>query len=135
MAATISLPPDRTASHAGANVHLAPVRRAADHLDRGLRLPDDVYRRRRLVVLALVVGLALGVLSLGREAGASRTAEAEAGDAVIYVVQPGDTLWDIARSMVPGSDPRPLVAELSDISGGSLLQPGQQLVVPAHLVG
>ena len=93
-----------------------------------------MYRRRRLVVAALAVGLVLGLLSLGRQADASRTPEARSADSVTYVVQPGDTLWGIAQDLKPGTDPRPLVEALDDIAGGALLQPGQRLVVPGHLV-
>ena len=94
-----------------------------------------VYRRRRLVAVALVVGVVLGLLSFGREAGANRTAEAEAAAAVTVIVQPGDTLWDIARTLAPGDDPRPLADALSDLAGGTSLQPGQRIVVPGDLVG
>jgi hypothetical protein len=46
------------------------------------------------------------------------------------VVQPGDTLWGIARQVAPGRDPRPVVDEIveaNDLRGG--LQAGQELVV------
>ena len=43
-----------------------------------------------------------------------------------YVVQPGDTLWGIARSLQPTGDVRPLVDELSRRVGGAGLQPGQR---------
>lgn len=97
-------------------------------------LDHETYRRRRLVVLAIVAGIALGVTSFGRQAGANRTAEADAADAVIVVVEPGDTLWDIARSLSPDDDPRPLADALSDLAGGTTLQPGQRIVVPGSLV-
>ena len=94
----------------------------------------EVYRRRRLVVVALVLGLVLGLLSFGRQAGANRTAEAEAADAVTVVVAPGDTLWEIARTLAPSADPRPLADALADLAGGTGLQPGQRIVVPARLL-
>ena len=46
-----------------------------------------------------------------------------------YVVQPGDTLWDIARAAAPGADPRMLVQELADAAGGAAIEPGQQIVI------
>lgn len=101
---------------------------------RPVRADAGVYRRRRLVAIAMVVGVVLGLLSFGREAGANRTAEAEAAAAVTVVVQPGDTLWDIARSLAPGEDPRPLADSLSDLAGGTSLQPGQRIVVPGGLL-
>ena len=54
---------------------------------------------------------------------------------MLIVVQPGDTLWTIADSLVDGTDLRPLVAELTEIAGGATLQPGQLLRVPGDLVG
>ena len=35
----------------------------------------------------------------------------------VYIVQPGDTLWDIAVAIAPGTDPRGLVHELADAAG------------------
>ena len=84
--------------------------------------------------MAVFIGLVLALLSLGRSADATRTPEAEAADSVTYVVQPGDTLWSIARDLAPGEDPRPLVDALDEIAGGALLQQGQRIVIPGHLV-
>ncbi|MEM7140566.1 MAG: LysM domain-containing protein [Actinomycetota bacterium] len=95
----------------------------------------EVYRRRRLAVLAVVAGLVLGLASFGRSADATQTPESKAAEAVLVVVQPGDTLWSIAETLVPDTDPRPLVAELRDIAGPGSLQPGQLLTVPGSLVG
>jgi LysM repeat protein len=95
----------------------------------------EVYRRRRLAALAMVLGLVLGIASFGRQADATPTAEAEAAEAVLVVVQPGDTLWSIAQTLVSDTDPRPLVAELSEIAGGASIQPGQLLRIPGDLVG
>ncbi|MEQ8840364.1 MAG: LysM peptidoglycan-binding domain-containing protein [Acidimicrobiales bacterium] len=97
-------------------------------------LSPEVYRRRRLAVVALVVGLLLGLASFGRQADATRTAEVQAAEAVLVVVQPGDTLWTIADSLAGGTDLRPLVAELSEIAGGASIQPGQLLQIPGDLV-
>jgi Tfp pilus assembly protein FimV len=47
------------------------------------------------------------------------------------VVEPGDTLWSIARRVAPGRDPRPVVdglIEANDVRGG--LQAGQELSIP-----
>jgi hypothetical protein len=98
-------------------------------------LAPEVYRRRRLAVLAVAVGLVLGLASFGRQAEANLTAEARAAEAVVVVVQPGDTLWGIARTLSPDADPRPLVVALSELAGGTSLQPGQVLAVPGSLVG
>ncbi len=94
----------------------------------------EVYRRRRLAVVAVLVGLLLGLASFGRQADATPTAEAQAAEAVLVVVQPGDTLWTIAQTLVADADPRPLVAELNEIAGGGAIQPGQLLRIPGNLV-
>ena len=107
-----------------ATVHRLPVYRTA-----------GVYRRRRLVALALLVGVVLGIASFVRHADATPTPEGQLAESVTVVVQPGDSLWAIAETLAPGGNTRALVAELEAIAGGAVLQPGQQLVVPGHLLG
>ena len=99
-----------------------------------LRVADqaNVYRRRRLAALAIVAGLVLGVVSFMQQADATPTPEGQLTESVSVVVQPGDTLWGIASALAPEGDPRALVDQLSDLAGGSQVQPGQQLVVPLH---
>jgi nucleoid-associated protein YgaU len=88
-------------------------------------------RRRRLVAGGLLV-VALSVTApavSGAMTGGS--ARGAAGDR--YVVRRGDTLWSIAVSRAPGSDPRPVVQAIADanrVDAGSLV-PGQVLVIPA----
>lgn len=98
--------------------------------------------RRRLVAVALVVGLlvALG-LALGR-AGSARWAGADGvpgadADAsglpiaqIEYVVQPGDTLWKLARALQPEGDVRPLVQELGRARNGAPLRAGERITLP-----
>ena len=101
-----------------------------------------VYRRRRigvvlaavtLVVLGYLAVLGLGVVLAGPAGGA---ASASAGPAAAlahgsryYVVQPGDTLWSIARSLHPSGDLRPVVDSLESRAGGATLVPGQRVRV------
>ena len=95
------------------------------------------YRRRRILVAALL-GLFLSALPLlggeliGWVTGTPGATLVEAsGQPVIYVVQPGDTLWSIAeRVNPPGRDLRYTVDRLSKVTGGSLLHPGQRIVIP-----
>ncbi len=96
--------------------------------------PAEVYRRRRLLVLAVVLSLLVGLWSFGRSAQSAGTAETRSPDAIVVVVQPGDTLWAIASWLDPGSDPRSLVESLSEIAGSDTLRPGQQLIIPSHLL-
>ncbi len=82
---------------------------------------------------ATAVGVALGALLAGPVA----TAVSPPGTAPVaqhhYVVRPGDTLWSIARTLAPGSDPRPMVDAIASANGveaGALI-PGSTLVLPA----
>ena len=97
-----------------------------------------VYRRRRLAVLAVltvVVAAALLLASavLARVAGDGTpdpVAGSSAAAAEVHVVQPGDTLWSIARSLEPEGDVRLVVDRLVDLNGGAPITVGQQLVLP-----
>ncbi|MEZ5165078.1 MAG: LysM peptidoglycan-binding domain-containing protein [Acidimicrobiales bacterium] len=82
----------------------------------------------------MALGLVLGVVSFGRQADAVPTAADQAAAEVVVVVQPGDTLWSIARTLAPEHDPRPLVSALADLAGGGSIQPGQLLRVPGSLI-
>jgi Tfp pilus assembly protein FimV len=88
-------------------------------------------RHRRLtltVSVALVAAAWAGpaVRALGSPEQPTRIARS------LYVVRQGDTLWTIARRLVPGSDPRPIVDVLSAANGldAGRIVPGQTLVVP-----
>ena len=97
-----------------------PALIAARPLARGERLfdkPDQCLQRHRPRI---------GDLQL------LRNRLQRSADAADVVVQPGDTLWGIASALAPEGDPRALVDQLSDLAGGSQIQPGQQLVVPVH---
>ena len=50
---------------------------------------------------------------------------------VEIVVQPGDTLWSIAKAQVPGSDPRDVVGTIRDLNQleSADIFPGQTLTV------
>ena len=105
-----------------------------------------VYRRRRAVVAALFLGVllatswgALSVLGGGSltasEAGSPSAATTELRlqpvSRTTYVVQPGDTLWAIARRLAPeGGDVRPIVDALAADRGGRALEVGERIVLP-----
>jgi hypothetical protein len=106
------------------------------------RRPAAVYRRRRLgaAALAFVVllsGLA-GARALEQRAlddpapsvvpapGAVAPVTASGTDAT-HRVQPGDTLWTVARRLQPDGDIRPLVDRLAAANGGATLHVGQEL--------
>jgi hypothetical protein len=96
-------------------------------------------RRRRLIAVAalaiLVVALQLAIHTASTWLGGGslavpepRSAAAAAGS--VYVVQPGDTLWTLARRAQPTGDLRPLVGRLAEARDGRPLQAGQRIVLP-----
>jgi nucleoid-associated protein YgaU len=96
-----------------------------------------VYRRRRamaLLVAATVVAalvLAVGGLLASFGGGPLTASERPGAPASVYVVQPGDTFWDIARRLDPAGDPRPLVARLVAAHGSAVLLAGERIALPA----
>jgi LysM repeat protein len=96
--------------------------------------PPAVIRRRRVVVagvlLAVIVMAALVVGRVSTVLGGTPAVPAHRPGAASYVVQPGDTLWSIARSLQPDGDIRPLVRGLSAANGGATLAVGQVLALP-----
>jgi hypothetical protein len=118
-----------------------PVRRSVP--DRATR-----YRRRRLAALVLATAVVMGsagavgyIRSLAApdggpvpiDAGPTRSdpAGSRLTDGEPYVVRPGDTYWSIAAAIAPDEDPRPVVDELRDATGGRVLQTGDRLVLHA----
>jgi nucleoid-associated protein YgaU len=87
-----------------------------------------------VVAAALLAVFVLAFLVVGRVAtvlGGTPAVPVHRPGPTSYVVQPGDTLWSIARSLQPDGDVRPLVHGLLDGNGGAAaLSVGQVLVVP-----
>jgi hypothetical protein len=73
---------------------------------------------------AAVVGL--GILSGSGEASVPTHTS-------VVRIEPGESLWDLAGRVAPGSDPSAVVARIRDLNGGlaSGVTPGQPLTVPA----
>ena len=91
------------------------------------------------VALAAAVSLALILVLLvidgDAAAGVSAEVPTPAASITVYVVQPGDTLWGIARGLAgPDTDIRPLVDELKAVAGGADLQIGQQLILDVTML-
>jgi nucleoid-associated protein YgaU len=89
--------------------------------------PGGAEAARRLA-LALALLASVGF-------GAAHAAD-RPGPAPVYRtvrVQPGDTLWAIARRRYPADDPRARVDEIERANGlgGPVIRPGQALRVPA----
>jgi nucleoid-associated protein YgaU len=120
-----------TARSSGPRLTVVRGGRSTEHL-------AIVYRRRRAVA-AVAALLLLGVLVFAGRTVALAVAPAPpgSGPAVaptgevteVVVVQPGDTLWALARRLRPEGDVRPLVDRLADAHGPGPLQPGDQLEV------
>jgi len=97
-----------------------------------------VYARRRLVAVALAILAIVAVLIAAQRlstAGVPDTTDGgvvstEAIGSAVHVVQPGETLWDIARAIAPEADPRVVVAMLIERNGDAPLQAGQRLELP-----
>lgn len=101
-----------------------------------------VIRRRRLAVMFVAVVFAFLAWSGLRQladtsgggplttAGRSAAAAPQLITRTKAVVQPGDTLWSIARRVQPRGDVRPLVSALIDAYGGTPLHVGQTIEIP-----
>jgi len=131
----------QSALHPTLQPTLQPTRRPA-HLEPLYVVPPHqaptAYWRRRLVAgaLALVV-LFLAVAGVRSAAGtlgivpASGSERAPASTET-YVVQPGDTVWKIARRLQPEGEVRPLVDRIVKANGGASVQIGDRLEVPVR---
>jgi nucleoid-associated protein YgaU len=102
-----------------------------------------VYRRRRIAVLLCAATVfALGWMGLHRHgadgtgafgggpltaAGPSVRIDATLASHTHVIVQPGDTLWTIARRVQPTGDIRPLVSSIDAQRHGRPLQVGETI--------
>lgn len=108
--------------------------RAAGSRTRGSR-PLRLTRRGRVVVRLLLAALvvtavAVGVLATSGVASAGR--DARPAVVTTHVVLPGETLWELAERVAPGSDPRDVVARIVELNGleGAGVRAGTRLVLP-----
>jgi hypothetical protein len=114
-----------------------PLRHGAEVSLRRAARRRVVVRRRRvalaMVCAGLLAGLALPVGLLGgRAPDAAATAlpnAADAGNAVVYVVQPGDTLESIAARVDPGHAGR-MAHLLARETGSATVVPGEHILLP-----
>jgi nucleoid-associated protein YgaU len=94
--------------------------------------PTTTRRGRALVVLAVALLLTVA-FSLGRVSSSAAPDAGPRPPRPTVVVQPGDTLWQIAERAAPGADPREMVwriAELNDLGHNPAIRAGQQLDLP-----
>ena len=101
--------------------------------------PAAVYWRRRVVALVVAVVAVVALVSGARSAAgalgivpASGPERTPASSAAVhtYVVQPGDTVWSIARRLRGDGDVRPLVHQIVRVNGSANLQIGDRLQLP-----
>jgi hypothetical protein len=101
---------------------------------------------RRRLVLAVLTGVALlvmiglrtaavALLGSGPLSPPGQVHRVELGrvtpvSQAVYIVQPGDTLWRIARTVQPTGDVRPLVDRLAARQHGEVLRPGERVALP-----
>lgn len=83
---------------------------------------------RRAAVVGLAVAALFGVVSFFSGLVWSPPAEAPS-DAVVVVVESGDTLWSVVREAVPAGEIGPLVASLEAERAGAPLRVGDVVVV------
>lgn len=92
-------------------------------------------RGRVVVVLLALACVAVALVALvGAPATASTPASLGAHSAVAdrVVVQPGQTLWQLAQDAVPGADPRATIQRIKEMNGlsSSDIEAGRVLLVP-----
>lgn len=94
----------------------------------------------RLTARGRIVGGLLGAVVLSVILGVGHLPASHAGDrpttvpkAATVVVQPGETLWQIATRVAPGADPRTTVHRIEELNGltTARVSAGQRLYVPA----
>ncbi len=93
--------------------------------------PLRLTRRGRLAITALialpVLAASVFLATPGAQAGA------EAGQAAVYTVLAGESMWDIAEHIAPDQDPRIVIDRLRAMNQleTTAIQPGQQLILPS----
>jgi len=94
------------------------------------------YRRRRVAAALLAAVVLVGLIAGSRALLAPLAEAAPAGPAATsattraVIVQPGDTVWTIARRARPDGDVRPLVDRLVAAHGAGPLTPGERIAIP-----
>lgn len=104
----------------------------------GFRTTRLTRRGRTLVTVAVGSALAAMVATtavrIAVAAGAEPVVAGGPAATVTIVVQPGDSLWSIARRLNTPDDPRKVVGEIRALNqlASALIMPGDVLVVPIH---
>lgn len=96
------------------------------------RGPLRLTRRGRFAVVLLLAVLALVAFSLGRVSTEASTDQGSRLPVRTVVVQPGETLWQVAREVAPGVDPRVTVDRIIELNAlpDAAVAAGQEIAVP-----
>jgi hypothetical protein len=99
--------------------------------------PALVLTRRGRIFVGAVSALFLLMVVLfsgGLVADAGTSLEDQGRATGVVVVQQGESLWQIAQTIAPQSDPRETVIAIRELNGlgESTVVPGQSIVVPAY---
>ena len=89
--------------------------------------------RRRVAGVACAAVVALTAIAVGFGVGHASAESDGVPPPVVYVVQPGDTLWAIAGKVAPEVNPARAVDALRSAAGSSALTPGQRIALPDSL--
>lgn len=109
---------------------------AASSVRRGapMRVRTRLTRRGRVVIATLLL---LPALVGGAVLAANASAVAGVGGSSSasfrhVIVQPGDSLWEIAQRVAPTADPRDVINAIIDLNGlqSSTIQAGERLAIP-----
>lgn len=82
-----------------------------------------------MLLSVVLVWFGIAVMTLSMQPSPSH-------DLVEVVVQPGDTLWSLARQYAPGMDPREAVYIIRTVNDGldpALIRPGDVVLVPREV--
>ncbi len=100
------------------------------------RTSIHLTRRGRVLVVLGLVALLYAAFSLGRAGSQASTAETRPQPAAVplaeVTVEPGESLWTLARRIAPRHDPRDVVRQLKDVNdlADPDLRVGQRLRLP-----
>jgi hypothetical protein len=126
---------DRQAEQQEAAMSTMTVSTALGRSGFGVGVPATrLTRRGRLLLtgVALVLLVVAAVLLSGGAPASAGTDQAPAATGERVTVRPGETLWQIAERVAPGSDPRETVARILDLNGlqTAEVQAGSALRLP-----
>ena len=91
------------------------------------------YRRRRIVaVLFAIVALTVLAFSFAQSQSAGASATSGKTEFTYIYVEPGDTLWSIAKKYAPDADTQEEISNIQTLNNlnDSKLESGQRLALP-----